>query len=239
MGCEVPRPGGVQATEKARPDDVEQQKVLQASQAWRDAFNRRDLDAVARYLDDDFLGSADDGVFLSKARLLKRLAAHTPEEEQRADVQDVCVRVERDFAVVNYLVIIREGGFEPAPLSFQFRRTEIFRKKNDAWVAIAAHDSPSPINHRVPVKVDPKTFKDYVGQYTYRPGFTVIYTVEDERLIDEFKGEKSELFPLGNDAFFERNDIGWTSFVRDQRGRVTGYIYHFPDGQEAAGKRIK
>lgn len=65
------------------------------------------------------------------------------------------------------------------------------------------------------------------------------YTVEDEHLIDEFKGEKAEVFPLGNDAFFERDDIGCTSFVRDQRGWVTGYIYHFPDGQEAAGNRIK
>lgn len=34
------------------------------------------------------------------------------------------------------------------------------------------------------------------------------YTVEDEHLIDEFKGEKAEVFPLGNDAFFERDDIG-------------------------------
>ena len=50
---------------------IEQQEVWKTSQAWRYAFNRRDLDAVVRYLDDDFLGSADDGVFLSKARLLK------------------------------------------------------------------------------------------------------------------------------------------------------------------------
>jgi len=101
MSCGVPRSGFNPA--------VEQQEVLKASQAWRDALNRRDLDAVGRYLDDDFLGSADDGVFLNKARLLKRLEAHTPEEEQRGDVQDVRVRVEGDSAVVNYLVAVRES----------------------------------------------------------------------------------------------------------------------------------
>lgn len=74
---------------------------------------------------------------------------------------------------MNYLVTVREGCFEPAPLFFQFRRTEFFRKENDTWVAIAAHESTPPINHRVLVKVDPETFKGYAGQYTYRPEFMV------------------------------------------------------------------
>jgi hypothetical protein len=58
-------------------------------------------------------------------------------------------------------------------------------------------------------------------------------------LIDEFKGVKAEVFPMGNDTFFEREDIGWVTFVRDQPRRLTGFVYHFPDGQEATGKKIK
>jgi ketosteroid isomerase-like protein len=218
---------------------TQQQEVIKVSEAWRDAFNHRDLETFAHYVADDFIGSADDGIFMTKARLLKRLAAHSPEEEQRGDVRDVRARVDGDLAVVNYLVTVTEGGFQPKPLSFQFRRTEFFQKKDGTWFAVAAHESQVLINHRVPVKIDSRTLNDYEGQYTFRPGFPATYTVEGDHLIDEFKGEKTEAFPMAEDTFFEREDLGWTTFVRDKQGRVTGYVYHYADGQQATGKKIK
>jgi ketosteroid isomerase-like protein len=217
----------------------EQQEVLSTSHKWLDAFNHRDLEAVARYVDDDFIGSTDDGILMTKARLIKRLATHPPEQEQREDVREVRVRVSGEAAIVNYLVTVREGGFDPKTLFFQFRRTEFFQKKSGAWLAIAAHESQLPINRRVPSKVDPKTLHGYEGQYTYRPGFPSTYTVEGGHLMDEFKGEKVEAFPMGKDTFFEREDLGWVTFVRDPQGRVTGYVYHYADGQTAIGERIK
>jgi ketosteroid isomerase-like protein len=218
---------------------TQQQQVLKVSEAWRDAFNHRDLETLARYVADDFIGSTDDGIFMTKARLLKRLATHPPEQEQRSDVRDVRVHVDGDSAIVNYLVSVTEGGFESKPLSFQFRRTEFFQKKDGTWLAIAAHESQLPINHRVAIKADPSTFKDYVGRYTFRPGFPATYTVEGDHLIDEWKGEKTEALPMAKDTFFEREDLGWTTFIRDKQGRVTGYVYHYADGQQATGKKIK
>ena len=218
---------------------AQQQEVLKVSEAWLDAFNHRDLETFARYIAEDFIGSTDDGMLLTKARLLKRLATHPPDEEQRSDVRDIRVRVDGDVAVVNYLVTVSEGGFQPKALSFLFRRTEFFQKKDGTWLAIAAHESQLPINHRVPIKADPSTFKDYIGQYTFRPGFPATYTVEDGHLIDEWKGERTEALPMAKDTFFEREDLGWTTFVRDKPGRVTGYVYHYADGQEASGKKIK
>jgi hypothetical protein len=44
---------------------------------------------------------------------------------------------------------------------------------------------------------------------------------------------------MAKDTFFEREDLGWTTFVRDNQGRVTGYVYHYADGQQATGKKIK
>jgi hypothetical protein len=90
------------------------------------------------------------------------------------------------------------------------------------------------------VHADSKTFKDYAGEYEhFRPGFKVTYTVEGDHLIDEWKGDKVEAFPMGTNTFFEREDLGWTTFVRDKQGRVTGYVYHYADGQQAAGRKIK
>jgi len=122
------------------PLTTEQRDVLKVSDAWRDAFNHRDFETFAQYVADDFIGSADDGIFLTKARLLKRLAAHSPEEEQRGDVRDIRARVDGDLAVVNYLVTVTEGGFQRKALSFQFRRTEFFQKEEGR--DLARHRSP-------------------------------------------------------------------------------------------------
>jgi ketosteroid isomerase-like protein len=217
----------------------QQREVLKVSQAWLDAFNHRDLETFARYVADDFIGSTDDGIFITKTGLLKRLATHPSEQEQRSDVRDVRVHVADDSTIINYLVSVTEGGFEQRTLSFQFRRTEFFRKNNGTWLASAAHESQLPINHRVPAKIGPETLKDYEGRYTFRPGFPATYAVEDDHLIDEWKGEKTEALPMAKDTFFEREDLGWTTFVRDKQGRVTGFVYHYADGQQATGRKIK
>jgi ketosteroid isomerase-like protein len=218
----------------------EQKEVWKVSQAWLSAYNHRDLDAFARFTADDFIGATDDGIFMTKTRLINRISTHPPEADQRTNVHDVSVRVNGDTAVVNYRLSLAEEGFDSGKLIFELRRTEIFQKSNGAWLAIAAHDSLLPINHREPVKVDPKTFKDYAGEYEhFRAGFRVTYTVEGDHLIDEWKGDKIEAFPMGKDTFFEREDLGWTTFTRDRQGQVTGYLYHYSDGQIAAGRKIK
>jgi ketosteroid isomerase-like protein len=186
----------------------EQQEVWKVSQAWLDAFNHRDLDSFARYVADDFIGSTDDGLSMTKASLLKRLSIHPAAYEQRTNLRDVRVRVEGDTAIVNYLVTLIAGGYQNTTLVFQVRRTEFFQKKKGTWLAIAAHESALPVNLRKPVKADPKTLKDYVGRYEYRPGFANTYTVEGGHLMDEWKGAKSEAFPIRKDTFFESDDLG-------------------------------
>jgi hypothetical protein len=37
--------------------------------------------------------------------------------------------------------------------------------------------------------------------------------------MDEWKSEKTEALPMAKDTFFEREDLGWTTFVRDKQGR--------------------
>jgi ketosteroid isomerase-like protein len=217
-----------------------QEEVWKVSQACLAAFNRRDLDAFARFIADDFIGSTDDGIFMSKARLLRRLSTHPPESEQRKNVRDIRVRVHESTAIANYRLSLTEEGFENGRLIFELRRTEVFQKNNDTWLMIAAHDSILPINHREPAKVDPKTLKDYSGQYEhFHRGFMATYTVEGDHLFDEWKGDKIEAFPMAKDTFFEREDLGWVTFNRDAQGRVTGYTYHYADGQVAAGKKVK
>ena len=50
-------------------------------------------------------------------------------------------------------------------------------------------------------------------------GFPATYTVEGDHLIDEWKGEKTEAFPMAKDTFFEREDL-WAGRPLFETSRV-------------------
>jgi hypothetical protein len=120
---------------------------------------------------------------------------------------------------------------------------EVFKKKpGEGWLAIASQQCNLPVNLRAPAQVDSKTLQDYVGEYDWpRHDAQDIdkYTIEDGRLMTEWRGEKRESLPMGKDKFFTRDDLGWLTFVREAQGRVTGYVYTYADGQELTANKIK
>ena len=91
--------------EQAPAFTTQQREVWKVSQEWRNAYNRRDLDTFARLTVDDFIGSTDDGIFMSKAGLLERLSTHPPETDQRYNGRHVRVRVNGDTGVVSYRLL--------------------------------------------------------------------------------------------------------------------------------------
>jgi ketosteroid isomerase-like protein len=219
----------------------QQQEVMKVSDAWRDAFNHRDLETFAHYVADDFIASTDEGDLLTKTAFIQYLSTRPPKDVQKTDAHDFQIHVDGDAAIVNYLVTSL-NTWGDTTLVFHRRRTEFFKKTDGMWLALAAHESPVPVNFRKPTKASPKTFQDYVGEYDWpRHAARDIdkYTVEGGRLMSEWRGTKRECFPMGKDTFFARDDIGLWTFVRDEQGRVTGYIYQYPDGQEIRTKKIK
>lgn len=219
----------------------EQQEVLRVSRAWQEAFNHRDLNAFARYVTDDFMASTDEGGLMTKEEMIQYLSARPLKYVQKRDAHDFQIRIDGDTAIVNYLVTSL-NGWGDTTIEFHRRRTEVFIKKEGMWLAIAAHDSPIPVNFHHPAKADAKMLQDYVGEYDWPrhvAGDVDKYTVEAGRLMSEWRGTKRECLPLGKDTFFARDDIGSWTFVRDAHGRVTGYVYSYPDGQEIAVRKIK
>jgi len=84
-------------------------------------------------------------------------------------------------------------------------------------------------------------FKDYAGQYEWRPGGPVDrVSVRDGKLWSRLSEEQEdhEYLPLGNDTFFLRDDLGSVTFLRNAYDRVTGYIYQRVDGQEIRVRKI-
>ena len=215
-----------------------EQEVVNVSMARRDAVNRRDMAALSRYTADDCLLSSDDGIVMTKAQYLEHMGKLPVEYDHSTNQRDFVVRLHGDTAVVNLRTTGHEQFGETDIISEQ-RRTETWVKRGGSWLLVAVQWDNIPVNFRKPVAVDPSVYKDYVGQYEWRPGLVDTVLVKDGKLWSQLDGDEDEYLPLGAETFFVKTDLGSVTFSRDAQGHVTGYTYHRVDGQEIQAKKIK
>src|SRR6266478_1477742 len=88
-----------------------------------------------------------------------------------------------------------------------------------------------------PVRVDPKLFDAYVGEYRFDEGFTLVLSKEGNKLLIQFDGAgpKIELSAIAENKFTAKEIPDVFSFVKDNQGRVA---YIINDADEI-GKRIR
>jgi ketosteroid isomerase-like protein len=140
-----------------------QQEVLDVRLARRDASNRRDMAALARYVAEDCLFSSDDGTVSTKTQYLKHMAKLPVAYDHSTNPRDFVIRIHGNTAVMNFRTTVHEQ-FGEADIISEQRRTETWLKQNGAWLLIAIQWDNLPVNFRKPVVVDGKAFKDYVGE---------------------------------------------------------------------------
>lgn len=92
---------------------------------------------------------------------------------------------------------------------------------------------------RVAIKVDPKIYDAYVGEYEFGPNRIISITKEGDKLFAQRAGApKGEIVPESETTFFATfGDIQFV-FIKDETGRVSGMILR-PNGQEMKGSKIK
>lgn len=89
------------------------------------------------------------------------------------------------------------------------------------------------------IKVDPKIYDAYVGQYELGPGFIITITKEDGKLMGEAPGQpKLELFPESETKFFLKAANIQITFVKNEEGQTSGLVLH-QGGQDFKAKKIK
>lgn len=217
-----------------------QQEVLDARKARIEAGNKRDYATWSRYVADDCIYSTDDGEVDTNVK------AHTREHwklplayDHGVNPREFVIHVYGNTAVINVRVTAHEQ-FTDTDIISEERTTETYIKQNASWLLIAKQWGNLPVNFHKPVAVDTSVYKDYVGQYQWRPLDDIdTVSVKDGRLWSQFPKDADEYLPLSSDTFFVRDDIGSVTFVRDAQGHVTGYTYHRWDGQEIHVKKIK
>jgi len=217
-----------------------QQEVLDAHKARIEANEKRDYPTYSRLVADDCIYSDDDGVVDTnpKAHILEHWKLPLAYEHGE-NPRDYVVHVYGNAAVLNYRVTIHEQ-FTDADIISEQRYTEAYIKQNGSWLLIAKQWGNLPVNFHKPVAVDESLYKDYVGEYQWRPLDEVeTVSLRDGKLWSQFGKDEDEYLPLGSETFFVKSDIGSVTFVRDTQGRVTGYSYHRWDGQEIHVKKTK
>jgi hypothetical protein len=217
-----------------------QQEVFDAHNARIAAAQRHDYATWSRYVADDCIYSDDDGILDTnhKAHVME-LWKLPHDYDYGVNPRDYVVHVYGSTAVLNYRVTIHEQ-FTDADIISEQRYTVTYIKQNGSWMMVAMQWGNLPVNFHKPVAVDTSVYKDYVGQYEWRPLDDVeTISVKNGRLWSQFPKDENEYLPLSSDTFFLKNDVGSITFVRDAQGRVTGYTYHRWDGQEIHAKKIK
>ncbi|MGO9086293.1 MAG: DUF4440 domain-containing protein [Candidatus Sulfotelmatobacter sp.] len=226
------------ATDQPKLSSAEQ-GVVNVSLAIRDAALRRDMEAWPRYVADDCIFSTDDGALATKVQTIEHYRRMPADYDRSVNPRDFVVRLHGDTAVTNYRVTVREQ-FTDADITSEMRVTETYIRQNGSWLLIAKHWGLLPVNFHKPVAVDTSGYKDYVGQYQWRPLDQVeTVSLKDGKLWSNLGGDEDEALPLGSETFFFKDDLGSVTFVRDAQGHVNGYTYHRNDGQEIHVKRIK
>jgi tetratricopeptide (TPR) repeat protein len=216
-----------------------QQEVLDAHKARIAAGENHDYATWSRYVADDCIYSDDDGVVDTNPK------AHVMEHwklplayEHEVNPRDYIVHVYSNTAVMNYRVTLHEQ-FTDADIISEQRYTLTFIKQNGSWLLIAKQWGNLPVNFHKPVAVDSTVYRDYAGQYEWRPlDKAETVSVKDGKLWTDF-GENmdEEYFPFGSETFFVKDDLGSVTFVRDAQGHVTATLITAGTDRKSTPKR--
>ena len=218
-----------------------QQEVLDSHRARVEAGEKRDYATFSRLVADDCIYTDDDGVLDTNPKVnILELWKLPLAYDHGVNPRDYVVHVYGNIAVLNYRLTLHEQ-FTDADIISEQRYTLTYIKQNGSWMMVAMQWGNLPVNFHKPVTVDTSVYKDYVGQYEWRPLDQLeTVRVKDGKLWTDFGENMDEEYsPLGSETFFVKNDLGSVAFVRDAQGHVTGYTYHRWDGQEIHAKKVK
>lgn len=216
-----------------------QEEVLKVRIALRDTALRRDMSAWSRYVADDCIFSTEDGSLQTKAQFIEHVGKLPPEYDRSENPRDYVIHVYGDTAIINFRLTGHEQ-YTDSDIISEERQTETYIKKNGSWLLVARQWGLLPVNFRKPVATDTNAYRDYVGQFQWRPLDEIdTVSLKDGKLWSNLGGDEDEALPLSPQTFFFKDDLGTVTFTRDAQGRVSGYTYQRCDGQEIHAKKIK
>jgi ketosteroid isomerase-like protein len=231
--------GSFVAAAQTSADKQAEQELLRITREMIDTSLRGDKSAFARYTADTYIETDINGAVATKTKILENFLTPPSSMKPTLEIQDVQVHVYGDTAVMSSRDVYRAEA-NGQKLTNSFRTTDVWLRRDGRWQLIASHDSQIP-PERVAVKVDPKIYDAYAGEYEIAPGLVFTVTRDGDKLMGQSTGEKKlhELQPQNETTFFIKGDPDLNIFVKDEKGQVTHMIFRSLDGQEIKAKKIK
>lgn len=96
-----------------------------------------------------------------------------------------------------------------------------------------------PIVEPKELKIDPKAFDQYAGDYELQPGFVIKFFRQGDRYFTQATGQgAAEIFAESEIKFFLKVVDGSVEFIKDASGKVTGMVLN-QGGRSMPAKRIE
>jgi len=125
------------------------------------------------------------------------------------------------------IIVLSNFGSAPSPIIARDLAAIVFGEKYEV-----------PIE-RKEIKVDPKLYDAYLGEYERQPGRNFVVFKENDRLFLAYLGRPTiELFPESENKFFVKVIDIQFSFVKDDKGQVIHLILH-QEGENIPVKKVK
>ena len=118
-----------------------ERELMQMEHDWSAAYLSHDVSVVDRILADDFIGTDGRGIMTDKEQEMEDARSENPNRKVLSEaIDDLKVRIYGDTAVVNGRTTekIQAGSKE---LVIQYRRTDVFVKRNARWQCVSFHGS--------------------------------------------------------------------------------------------------
>jgi hypothetical protein len=206
-------------------------------QLWA-APRNRDVAALDQLLDDSFISVDDGGVRTGKQQALARFRQpegymHNETDEKPDDVRLVFTNGVAILSFTKHWTDYDKlAGTTVGATSVM---TRVFTCKSGEWKDVALHETSLPNKNRQPYQGALGHLDDYVGHYRLGENGDkgeVSVVRKGNKLFETWAGEEAvEILPGKYDTFFNREDAGFESFVRDKSGKVLAILYTYPDTQ--------
>jgi len=122
-----------------------------------------------------------------------------------------------DRAARSGIVVLSNAGTVAGP-------DDIGRHLLDPQLPLLAMAAPA---QHTEVKVDPKSYDQYVGRYQLAPSMVMTITREDDRLFAQLTGQpRFEIFPEGEKRFFFKIVDAQLTFEADAQGKAAAAVLH-------------
>src|SRR5712671_4002480 len=103
----------------------------------------------------------------------------------------------------------------------------------------SAIDNQAQVSKPTEIKIDPKTFDEFVGQYSFadNPDLVLSFFREDDKFFLQATNQgRIEIFPESETKFFLKLIDAEATFVRDAQGKVTSVLWR-QNGQTTPARK--